>query len=71
MQCLIWKIIRLQKIFRERVLSYSTHGAQGIAQTIRLPCKLIILLVGRFEGPTEVELNNLWKTVYLWSIVDW
>ena len=49
------------KLFLERVLSYSTHGAQGIAQTIRLSCKLIILSIGHFEGPTEVELNKFVK----------
>ena len=28
----------------------STHGAQGIAQTVRLPCKLIIVSIGHFKG---------------------
>ena len=36
----------------------STHGAQGIAQTVRWPCEAIILLIGHFKGPTEVQLNS-------------
>ena len=36
----------------------SAHCAQGIAQTIRWPCELIILSIGYFEGPTEVQLNS-------------
>ena len=47
--------------------SESTHGIQGIAQTLRRPCKPIILSTEHFEGPTEVQLNNCWKAASLWS----
>ena len=33
--------------------------AQGTAQTVRWPCKLIILSIGHFQGPTEVQLKGL------------
>ena len=33
----------------------STHGTQGIAQTVRWPWKP--MLIGVFEGPTEVQLK--------------
>ena len=42
--------------------SDSTHGIQGIAQTLRWFCELIILLIEHFEGTTEVQLNSWWKT---------
>ena len=38
--------------------SDSTHDVQGIAQTLRWSCEPIILLIGHFEGPTEVQLNS-------------
>ena len=36
----------------------NTHGSQGIAQTVRWPWEQIILLIGHFERPTEVQLNS-------------
>ena len=38
--------------------SDSTHGIQEIAETLRRPCKPIILLIGHFEGPTEVQMKS-------------
>ena len=32
----------------------NTHGAQGIAQTVKWPCEPIILSIGHFKRPTEV-----------------
>ena len=37
----------------------STQGTQGTRHTVRLPCKPIILSIGHFEGPTEVQMNIL------------
>ena len=39
-------------------LSDGTHGSQGTPQTVRQPCKPIILLIGNFESVTEVQLNS-------------
>ena len=36
----------------------STHGTQGIAQTVRWPWKQLILSIGHFEGPNEVQLDS-------------
>ena len=36
----------------------NTYGTQGIAQTVRCPCKPIIFSIGQFDGSTEVELNG-------------
>ena len=36
-------------------------GAQGThrtLQTVRWPCESIILWIGHFEGPSEVQLNS-------------
>ena len=33
----------------------STHSTQGIGQTVRWPCKPIILSIGYLEDPTEVQ----------------
>ena len=38
---------------------------QGSAQNVRWPCQPIILLIGHFEGPTEVQLNSLCIAVKL------
>ena len=45
--------------------SDSTHGIQGIAQTLRWPCEPIILSIEHFEGPTEVQLNIRQKATNL------
>ena len=39
----------------------STDAVQGIAQARRWPCEPIILSIGPFEGPTEVQLNSWQK----------
>ena len=39
----------------------------GYAQTLTWSCEPIILLIGHFEGPTEVQLNSWWKSASLWS----
>ena len=49
-----------------REVSASTNGLQGIAQTVRWSCKPIILSIGRFESPTEVQLNSLQNASSLW-----
>ena len=36
----------------------NTDGTLGTLQTVRWPCDLIILLIGHFESPTEVQLNS-------------
>ena len=36
----------------------STHGTLGTLETVRWPCELIILSIGHFESPTEVQLNS-------------
>ena len=41
------------------------------AQALRWSCEPIILSIGHFESPTEVQLNSWWKTVSLWSITVW
>ena len=46
-----------KKLF-EKEFSDSTHGIQGIAQTLRWLCEPIILLIGHFGSPTEVQLNS-------------
>ena len=48
-----------KKVFLKE-FSDSTHDIQGIAQTLRWPCELIILSIRHFEGPTEVQLN-IWQ----------
>ena len=35
------------------------HGTQRIIHTFRWPCEPIILSVGHFEGPTEVQEKQL------------
>ena len=37
--------------------TYCTHG---IAETARWPCEPIILSIGHFKGPAEVQVNN-WR----------
>ena len=36
----------------------SANDTQGIAQTVRWPWKLIILSIGHFEVPAEVQQNS-------------
>ena len=35
-------------------------GTLGTLQTVKCPCKPIILSIGYFQAPTEVQLNS-WK----------
>ena len=49
----------------------STHGTEGIAETVKWPCKLIIFSIGHFEGSTEVTLKSSQKAVSDWSISVW
>ena len=35
-----------------------TDGTHGILQTVRWSCEPIILSMGHFEGPSEVQLNS-------------
>ena len=35
-----------------------TNGSQESLETLRWPCKTIILSFGHFEGPTDVLLNR-------------
>ena len=49
-----------KKIFVKE-FSDSTHGIQAIAETLRWPCEPIILSIGHFESPTEVQLNSWQK----------
>ena len=46
-----------KKIFVKE-FSDHIHGIQKIAQTLRWSCEPIILSIGHFEGPTEVQLNS-------------
>ena len=46
-----------KKLFVKEFLD-STHGIEGIAQTVRWPCEPIFLSIGHFEGSTEVQLNS-------------
>lgn len=41
-------------------------SSQGIAQTVRQPYELIMLLIGHFQGPTELQVNSWWKLNNLW-----
>ena len=41
----------------------NTYGSLGIAQNVRWTCEPIILSIGRFEGPSKVQLNSWCKTV--------
>ena len=36
----------------------SKQGSLGTLETVRWPCEPIILSVGHFESPTEVQLNS-------------
>ena len=68
LQCLIWKIIYLENIFSNGTLSLMMSSCtRGTAQSSRWPCKPIILLIGHFEGQTEVQLNSWWKSASFWS----
>ena len=44
----------------------NTDGAHEILQAVRWPCKPIILSIGHFESPIEVQPNSWWKTTSLW-----
>ena len=46
--------------------SDNAHGIQKLPQILRWFCKPIILWIGQFEGPTEVQLNSWQKTSSLW-----
>ena len=41
---------------------------QRTAQSVRWPCKPIILSIGHFEGSTEIQLSNWWEAVSPWSV---
>ena len=51
-QCLIWKFFYLKKNWLFKRLPLMSCSTQGTAETIRWPCKPIVLSIGRFEGPT-------------------
>ena len=51
--------------------SYLVHKLLKELLTVRWPCKPIILLIGHFEGLTEVQLNSWWKAASLRSITVW
>ena len=36
----------------------NTDGTHETVETVRWPCKPIILWIGHFEGPPEVQLNS-------------
>ena len=36
----------------------SSQGTHRTLQVVRWPCEPIILSIGHFEGPTEVQLNS-------------
>ena len=46
-----------KKIFLKD-FSDGRHGIQRITETLRRPCEPMILLIGHFDGPTEVQLNS-------------
>ena len=49
------------KAFKEifvKEFSDSTYGIQEVAQTLIWSWESIILSIGYFEGPTEVQLNS-------------
>ena len=48
----IWKKISVMEFLA------STQGTKGTPKTVRWPCERIILTIGLFEGPTEVQLNS-------------
>ena len=62
------KIHLFRKNWLWRNLWMMSYCTQGTAQTFRWSCKPIILSIGHFEGPNEVQLNSWWKTVSLWPI---
>ena len=43
----------------------NTDRTHRILQTIRWPCEPIILSIGHFERPTEVQLNRWYKAFSL------
>ena len=45
---------------KNSVMEFFTQGtqSQGTPQAVRWPCKLIIVSIGYFLGPTEVQLNS-------------
>ena len=58
------------KKFSMKEFSDSTNGIQGIDQTIKWPCKSIILSIGHFECPSEVRLlASNFKTVWKGRLV--
>ena len=50
----------MSKKFSVDEFSAGTHRTQGTAQSVRWPCELLVLWIGHFEGPTEVQLNS-WR----------
>ena len=49
----------ISKIFSVKEFLTSTHGTLETPHSVKWPCEPIILWIGHFEGPTEVQLNSL------------
>ena len=49
----------ISKKFSVKESLVGVHGTMATSQIFSWPCEPIILLIGHFESPTEVQLN-LW-----------
>ena len=62
-----FKNLFICKILSVKVPLANTHGCEGTAQTFKWPCEPIILSIGHFDDPTEVQLSSWWKAAILLS----
>ena len=51
---------KIYSFLKKSVMEFlaNTDGAHGTLETVRWPYEPIILSIGHFEGPTEVQLNG-------------
>ena len=60
-----------RKIFLSSSLWMMSSCTQGTVQTFMWLFEPIILSIGHFKGPAEVQVSSWWKTFSLWSIIVW
>ena len=58
---------KIYSFLKKSVMEFlaNTDGAHGTLETVRWPYEPIILSIGHFEGPTEVQLHGWWKAASL------
>ena len=52
------KNLFMSKKFSGKEFLDNTYGSQWTAQAVRQPCEPILLSIGYFESPTEVQLKS-------------